>query len=274
MRIRIIPSVIGGGVVFGVARVMLTLNVEGATEAGGNDTLLVRAWDFAALFIDRIFDPSDAWILWLSLGAVFGGQLHGYGRSFEDRLRGHQGGPPFWYLRWLARSVCLGIRHRDQRLSASIFTDEGSGWEPLYASHNVQQVNHSKEFCTDEGCHTNGAESAFRSQYLVPQLDGTSKRPTPHVFRHARIDEEIRKLDMLYPDLDDFAASLIDFADAMYMSPENIFRYAAGTLHKRRMRIRREVMKTNVEDLRQAIIDSGSENIAKQIVERMRQCQR
>ncbi|PZU14401.1 MAG: IS1595 family transposase [Citromicrobium sp.] len=45
--------------------------------------------------------------------------------------------------------------------SASIFTDEGSGWEPLYASHNVQQVNHSKEFCTDEGCHTNGAESAF-----------------------------------------------------------------------------------------------------------------
>lgn len=120
MRIRIIPSVIGGGVVFGVARVMLTLNVEGATEAGGNDTLLVRAWDFAALFIDRIFDPSDAWILWLSLGAVFGGQLHGYGRSFEDRLRGHQGGPPFWYLRWLARSVRLGIRHRDQRLNREL----------------------------------------------------------------------------------------------------------------------------------------------------------
>lgn len=44
---------------------------------------------------------------------------------------------------------------------ASIFADEGSGWDALHASHHVDRVNHSKEFCTDEGVHTNGAESAF-----------------------------------------------------------------------------------------------------------------
>ena len=45
--------------------------------------------------------------------------------------------------------------------SAMILADEGSGWEPLYASHHLERVNHKNEYCTDEGVHTNGAESAF-----------------------------------------------------------------------------------------------------------------
>ena len=112
--------------------------------------------------------------------------------------------------------------------------------------------------------------AARRSNYQVPQLDGTAKRPTPHVFRHARIDEEIRKLDALYPDLDDFAAALIDFAHDMHFGPENIFRYAAGRLHLRRMRIRKEIMKINVEDVADAIARKVGDSKAKQIVEGMR----
>lgn len=44
---------------------------------------------------------------------------------------------------------------------AIVYADEGSGWDVLHASHHVERVNHSREFCTDEGVHTNGAESAF-----------------------------------------------------------------------------------------------------------------
>lgn len=44
---------------------------------------------------------------------------------------------------------------------AQIFADEGSGWDILHASHDVQRVNHSIEYSTDEGIHTNNAESLF-----------------------------------------------------------------------------------------------------------------
>mgnify|MGYP003116263330 CR=1 FL=1 len=117
-------------------------------------------------------------------------------------------------------------------------------------------------------------KAVMHAQATVPQIDGSQKKPTPHVFRHARIDEEIRKLDVLYPDFDDFAAALIDFAEVMHFNPENIFRYAAATLHKRRMRIRREILKTNIENVAALVEDNVSETTARTIVERMKRCRR
>lgn len=121
MGIRIIPTVLGGSLALGIGRVMLTLNVERATEASGNDTILVHAWETTSRFFGYIFDPAGAWMIWLCLGAILGGHLYSYGRGFEDRIRSRQGGPPFWYLRLQARSVRFGIKHRwYQRLNRDL----------------------------------------------------------------------------------------------------------------------------------------------------------
>lgn len=42
---------------------------------------------------------------------------------------------------------------------AQIFADEGFDRDVVHATQDVQRVNHSKEFSTDEGVHTNNAKS-------------------------------------------------------------------------------------------------------------------
>ncbi len=72
-------------------------------------------------FLDYIFDPAGAWMVWFFLGLAAGSFLYNYGRSFEDRMRGRLGGPPFWYLRIQAHLVRFGIRFRwFQRLNRDL----------------------------------------------------------------------------------------------------------------------------------------------------------
>lgn len=232
----------------------LTFSVMAESGCRISELPLLNAWDWweASRFGDEIAAPNKQ-----SMGIrvktllISGDTAKRLVAAFEERPDGYAAGKSMHMLRkWATRWDA------EDRLTKVLLFPRPDG-KPM-SEWSLRQTYFNR--------------AAFRSKYLVPQLDGTSKRPTPHVFRHARIDEEIRKLDVLYPDLDDFAASLIDFADDMYMSPENIFRYAAGTLHKRRMRIRREVMKADVADLSQAIADRAGENKAREIVERMRQC--
>lgn len=145
MGIRIIPTVIGGGITLAVVRVMTTLNIERATEASGNDTILLNIWEKTGHFLDYIFDPAGAWMIWFFLGLAAGSVLYNYGRSFEDRIRGQQGGPPFWYLRIQAHLVRFGIRFRwFQRLNRDLDTSlenlsriltELHGFPKMPASH-------------------------------------------------------------------------------------------------------------------------------------------
>lgn len=112
MRIRTLPAVLGAGLVYGIGRVIVTLNVERAVESTEHDTVLVQALEATSRFFDYIFDPAGAWIIWLVLGTMLGGHLYSSARGFEDRMRGGLGGPPFWYLRLQARLVRVGINHR------------------------------------------------------------------------------------------------------------------------------------------------------------------
>lgn len=145
MGIRIIPTVVGGSIALAVVRVMTTLNIERATEAGGNDTILLNLWEKTSQFLDYIFDPLGAWIIWLGLGIAVGGALFSYSQGVEDQMRGRQGGPPFWYLRAQAHLVRLGIRFRwFQRLNRDLDANlanlswiltELHGFPKLPASH-------------------------------------------------------------------------------------------------------------------------------------------
>lgn len=101
--------------------------------------------------------------------------------------------------------------------------------------------------------HTAGS---LRDTYFTPavrqariMLEGNKGRleyVTPHVLRHARIDEEIRLLDALHPEQEPFIAELEDFARHMHCTIDNIMDYAAGALRQRSLRYRRKLMQARV----------------------------
>lgn len=159
MGIRIIPTVIGSSITLAVVRVMTTLNIERAAETSGNDTILLNIWEKTTQFLDYIFDPAGAWMIWFFLGLTAGNVLYNYGRNFEDKMRGQQGGPPFWYLRTQAHLVRFGIRFRwFQRLNRDLDTNlenlsriltELHGFPKLPASHfgeNEDQLRLTSEY--------------------------------------------------------------------------------------------------------------------------------
>lgn len=86
-------------------------------------------------------------------------------------------------------------------------------------------------------------KTVLDAEITYPDENGLAQVPTPHILRHARIDDEVRKLDLMFPDQEQFRAELSEFADHMHCSVENIERYAAGALRERALRYRRRIMR-------------------------------
>ena len=116
---------------------------------------------------------------------------------------------------------------------------------------------------------THWTKAIEKAEVLIDDGTGTMVPPTPHILRHARIDEEVRKLDGLYPDQDRFLAELAEFADHMHCQVDNIYKYAARTLRDRALRYRRQLMNRTME-ARAAAHGSGASTAAERLLERMR----
>lgn len=107
-----------------------------------------------------------------------------------------------------------------------------------------------------------------RARVVITNKDGEPDYATPHSLRHARIDEEIRKLDALFPDQDQFLFELEEFANHMHCTVQNIHDYAANAFRERSIRYRRKLMKERFEANEEAA-GKAPPTVAEQLVARM-----
>ncbi len=107
-----------------------------------------------------------------------------------------------------------------------------------------------------------------KARILVTNKDGEADYATPHSLRHARIDEEIRKLDALYPDQERFLIELEEFAAHMHCTVQNIHEYAANAFRERSIRYRRKLMRERFEAEKDAD-RNGAPTVAEKLLARM-----
>lgn len=108
-----------------------------------------------------------------------------------------------------------------------------------------------------------------QARIVITNKDGEPEYATPHSLRHARIDEEIRKLDALFPDQDRFLFELEEFANHMHCTVQNIHDYAAHAFRDRRIRYRRKLMKERFEASAESVAGAAP-TVAEQLLARMR----
>ncbi|PZO68976.1 MAG: hypothetical protein DI636_07975 [Pelagerythrobacter marensis] len=162
-------------------------------------------------------------------------------------------------------------RGRARRLTMDELHQRASNSTPRWSLENIQLFprRDGKPFTDWTLRNTHFAKAVRANSIYIEDGHGGLVRPTPHILRHARIDEEVRKLDALYADQDRFLAELAEFADHMHCQVENIYKYAARTLRSRALRYRRQLLNQSLE-ARQADAGAVAQTAAEKLVERMR----
>ena len=66
----------------------LSVNVENVAKASGSDGFVWTFLEKLDLLSERLFDPTVAWVFWLTFGMFIGGLLFNWGHDLEEKIRG------------------------------------------------------------------------------------------------------------------------------------------------------------------------------------------